>query len=379
VDVALEVVGPSSVVNVGRSVDRCAKRAICRRRVGAVHFDYRNYWLAVNPRPSLIDLGGPLPVVTSPHTSPSPLDLTVQLGRLKLPNPIMVASGTFGYAREMAGFVDLKRLGGILPKTITQAPRAGNAPWRTIETTGGMLNSIGLDNDGIEAFVSHHLPYLASLGAPIVVSIAGRNYDEFVSMAARLDGLPGVAALELNISCPNVSGGVDFGTDALMCEQVVAGSRNACSLPILAKLTPNVTNIALVARGAAAGGADAISLINTCLGMAVDWRRRRPMLGNVMGGLSGPAIKPIALRAVYQVAQAVQTPLVGIGGIATLDDVMEFLVAGASAVQLGTVNFYRPTVSIEILDALPAALAELGATRVRDIVGTLEAKKPAKH
>lgn len=309
--------------------------------------------------------------------NPTAIRLDVQLGRLHVPNPVMVASGTFGYAREMAGLVDLARLGAILPKTITQHPRAGNPPPRTVETTGGMLNSIGLDNDGIEAFVERQLPYLAGLGPPIIVSIAGKSHDEFVAMAARLDQATGVAALELNISCPNVSGGVDFGTDPAMCERVVAGVRRVCRHPVLAKLTPNVTDITVVARAAEAGGADAISLINTCLGMAVDWRRRRPRLGNVLGGLSGPAIKPIALRMVYQVARAVKTPLVGIGGIATLDDCMEFLVAGASAVQVGTANFYHPPVSIEILDGLPRALAELGATCVADIVGTLEAGRPS--
>jgi dihydroorotate dehydrogenase (NAD+) catalytic subunit len=291
---------------------------------------------------------------------------------LTLPNPILVASGTFGYAREMAGLVDLARLGGIVPKTITPLPRAGNAPWRTIETAAGMLNSIGLDNDGIEAFVAHHLPYLAGVGAPVIVSIAGHDYDEFVGLAERLDGQPGVAAIELNISCPNVSGGVDFGADPEMCRRVVAGARGACGLPILAKLTPQVTDLASIALAAQEAGADAISAINTCLGMAVDWRRRRPLLGNVLGGLSGPAIKPIALRAVYQIASAVSIPVVGIGGIASIDDVMEFLVAGASAVQLGTVNFYRPTASMEILDALPAALEQLGAQRVADVVGTLK-------
>jgi dihydroorotate dehydrogenase (NAD+) catalytic subunit len=301
----------------------------------------------------------------------SAIDLSVQLGRLRLPNPILVASGTFGYAREMTGFVDVARLGGILPKTITAQPRTGNAPWRTIETAAGMLNSIGLDNDGIEAFVAHHLPYLGSLGVPIIVSIAGKSHDEFVSMTRRLDGLAGIAAIELNISCPNVSGGVDFGTDPAMCERVVAECRSATSTPIIAKLTPNVTSVAVMAKAASAGGADAISLINTCLGMAIDWRRRRPMLGNVVGGLSGPAIKPIALRAVFQAAQAVDTPLIGIGGIATIDDVMEFIVAGASAVQLGTVNFYNPRASMEVLDALPGALAEVQTTSVTGLVGTL--------
>jgi dihydroorotate dehydrogenase (NAD+) catalytic subunit len=302
------------------------------------------------------------------------VDLTVQLGRLRLPNPILVASGTFGYAREMEGLVDIRRLGGILPKTITQEPRAGNSPWRTLETAAGMLNSIGLDNDGIEAFIAHHLPYLAGLGVPIIVSIAGRTHDEFVQMTKRLDGLAGVSAIELNISCPNVSGGVDFGTDATMCERVVTDCRAATSTPIIAKLTPNVTSIPLIARAAAAGGADAISLINTCLGMAINWRKRRPMLGNVMGGLSGPAIKPIALRAVFQAAQAVKTPIIGIGGIATIDDVMEFFVVGAMAVQLGTVNFYNPKASIEVLEALPGALAEVGAACVADVVGTLVTK-----
>ncbi|NOZ38983.1 MAG: dihydroorotate dehydrogenase [Planctomycetes bacterium] len=305
-------------------------------------------------------------------TTHTTVDLTVQLGRLTLANPVMVASGTFGYAREMESLVDLSRLGGIVPKTITQELRKGNAPWRTVETAAGMLNSIGLDNDGIDAFVEHHLPYLAQQQTALVVSIAGRTQDEFVAMAAQLSGEAAVSAIELNISCPNVSGGVDFGTDPGMCERLVAACRQACGHPILAKLTPNVTSIAEMAVSAAEGGADALSLINTCQGMAIDWRKRRPMLGNVIGGLSGPAIKPIALRAVYQASQATKTPIIGIGGIATLDDVMEFFVAGASAVQLGTVNFYNPTASMTILDALPAAIAELGASRVQEIVGTLK-------
>ena len=308
--------------------------------------------------------------------NPIAADLSVRLGRLSLPNPILVASGTFGYAREMAGFVDLRRLGGIVPKTITKLPRAGNRPWRTIETAAGMLNSIGLDNDGIDAFLTGHLPYLGSVGAPILVSIAGCDVAEFAELAGRLSGRPEVAAIELNVSCPNVSGGTDFGSDPKKCREVVRAARESCDKPILAKLTPNVARIADMAVAATDGGADALSLINTCLGMAVDWRRRRPLMGNVLGGLSGPAIKPIALRCVYQAAQAVQTPLVGIGGIAGIDDVMEFLVAGASAVQLGTVNFYDPTVAARILDALPAALHEAKASSVRELVGTLGGPSP---
>jgi dihydroorotate dehydrogenase (NAD+) catalytic subunit len=303
---------------------------------------------------------------------PDEVDLRVVLGGLTLPNPVLVASGTFGYAREMAALVDLPRLGGILPKTVTQHPRQGNAPWRTVETAAGMLNSIGLDNDGVEAFLAHHLPYLASLGPPIVVSVAGSTIAEFEALAARVSEVPGAAAIELNISCPNVSGGVDFAADPRLCEEVTRTCRAASRLPVIAKLTPNVARIADSARGAEAGGADAIALINTCQGMAVDWRRRRPLLGNVIGGLSGPAIKPIALRCVYQAAQAVRTPIIGVGGIATLDDVMEFLVAGASAVQLGTVNFYNPPAAMAILDELPRALGELGARTVAEVVGTLQ-------
>ncbi len=301
----------------------------------------------------------------------SDLDLRVRLGRLELANPILVASGTFGYAREMEHLVNLRCLGAVIPKTVTAEPRCGNPPWRTVETASGLLNSIGLDNDGIEAFVAHHLPYLREMGTRVIVSIAGRNPEEYVQLAARLEAAGGVDGLELNVSCPNVAGGVDFGTDPDQCGKLVAAVRRACSLPLLAKLTPNVTRIAVVAQAAAQGGADAVSVINTLLGMAVDWRRRRPVLGNVLGGLSGPAIKPVALRCVYQVAQAAAVPVVGIGGIATIDDVLEFLVAGASAVQIGTANYYDPTVSQRLVAALPAALAEAGVRLVVDLVGTL--------
>jgi len=305
-------------------------------------------------------------------SSPTPsADLSVLLGRLRLPNPILVASGTFGYGREMTGFVELARLGGIVPKTITWLPRKGNVPWRTVETASGLLNSIGLDNDGVEAFLAKQLPFLANCGTPIIVSIAGADAADFVELARRLDGVAGIAALELNVSCPNVSHGVDLGTDPATCRAVVAGVRAVTSLPVIAKLTPNVADIVAVARGAAEGGADAVTLINTLQGIAVDWRRRRPLLGNVVGGLSGPAIKPVALRCVHQVHRAVGIPIIGVGGIMTIDDCMEFFVAGAAAVQLGTANFAEPVVSARLLDALPGALAEAGVTRFADLIGTL--------
>ncbi len=298
--------------------------------------------------------------------------MQVCLGRLTLPNPIMVASGTFGYAREMEQIVDLSRLGGIVPKTITSQMRKGNIPWRTIETSSGLLNSIGLDNDGLDAFIENHLPYLVSLDAPVIVSIAGENQADYVGIANRLDACGGVAALELNISCPNVAHGVDFGSNPELCEQVVRDVRENCALPVITKLTPNVTNIVELAAAAAAGGTDAVCLTNTLLGMAVDWRKQRPLLGNNVGGLSGPAIKPVSLRCVYQVAQAVDIPIVGVGGIANINDCMEFFVAGASAIQIGTANYYDPTITMKILDELPAAVAELGTNKFANIPGTIK-------
>ncbi|MCP4194944.1 MAG: dihydroorotate dehydrogenase [Planctomycetaceae bacterium] len=305
-------------------------------------------------------------------TTASGIDLSVRIGRLSLPNPILVASGTFGYAREMEKMVDLGRLGGMVPKTITRQPRPGNSPWRTVETAAGLLNSIGLDNDGIDAFVEHHLPYLKTIGCPLVVSVAGTSCEDFQYLARKLNEYEGVSAIELNVSCPNVSGGVDFGSNPQLCHEVVSGVRASTEIPILAKLTPNVANIGAVAKAAEDAGADGLTVINTLLGMAVDWRRQKPMLGNVMGGLSGPAIKPVALRCVYQVSQAVSIPVVGVGGIATLDDVMEFLVAGATAIQLGTVNFYDPTISMRILDEMPGAVAQLGASQLNQVIGSLK-------
>ena len=298
-------------------------------------------------------------------------DLSVTLGRLQFRNPILVASGTFGYAREMAGVVEFSKLGGIIPKTVTQQPRAGNLPPRTVETPSGMLNAIGLDNDGIDHFISHHLPYLRTLPTAIIANIAGESEEQFVAMAEKIGRESGLAGLELNLSCPNVAGGLDFATDPCLTAKIVERVRKVCPLPIIAKLTPNVTDIVSIARAAAGGGADAVSLVNTFVGMAIDWKRQRPVLGNATGGLSGPAIKPLALRMVWQVARQVKIPVIGIGGIGTIDDVMEFLVAGASAVQLGTVNFYDPTASMRIVEQLPGALTELGANSVQSIVGTL--------
>ena len=300
------------------------------------------------------------------------LDLSVQLGRLALKNPVLVASGTFGYAREMAGVIPLPELGGILPKTITQSPRPGNAPWRTVETSSGLLNAIGLDNDGIDYFLTNHWPYLRATGATIIVSIAGKSLDDFVLLAERLREADGLEAVELNVSCPNVSGGVDFGTDAKLCFEVVSSVRKVLDCAIVTKLTPNVTRIVDIARAAKDAGTDAVTCINTVLGMAVDWRKRKPMLANVVGGLSGPAIKPIALRCVYQVASQVGVPVIGVGGIACVDDMMEFLVAGASAIQIGTANYYDPMVSMKLIHGLPEALVSMGASSVREIVGTLK-------
>lgn len=302
-------------------------------------------------------------------------DLSVSLNRLTLKNPILVASGTFGYAKEMTAFVDFAQLGGIIPKTVTPQPRPGNPPPRTVETASGMLNSIGLDNDGFEQFVAEKLPYLTSLGTSIVVNIAAKANDDFRRMASRLNEVSGVAAIELNISCPNVSGGVDFGTDPSLAAEVVAAVRESCNIPVIAKLTPNVTSVVPIAKAVADAGADAVSLINTFQGMAVDWKRRRPVLGNVLGGLSGPAIKPLALRIVWQVAQQVKIPIIGIGGIQSIDDVMEFLLVGATAVQIGTANFYNPGLANQIIRELPDALATLKADGIKDVVGTLQIPK----
>jgi len=304
--------------------------------------------------------------------------LEVELGRLRLKNPVLTASGTFGYVREMAGFVPLHLLGGVIPKTVTFAARAGNPTPRTVETASGMLNAIGLDNDGIDHFRRSHLPYLRTIGTAVIANIAGESVEQFAEMAALLADEPGLAGLELNISCPNVSHGLDLGVDPRSVEEVVRKTRAACPLPIIAKLTPNVTDIVTIARAAEAGGADAVSLINTIRGLAINWRARRPILAYDYGGLSGPAVKPIALRMVWETARALpHLPIIGVGGVATVDDVLEFLVAGARAVQIGTATFYDPAAAGRIVAELTDRLQEQGLTDVNSLIGSLRSNRQA--
>lgn len=309
----------------------------------------------------------PLPAVP-PGAEP---DLSWTLGRLTLKNPVGTASGTYGKGIEFLPFYDTSRLGCVVVKTITQQPRPGNPPPRLVETAGGLLNSIGLPNPGVEAYIEKELPKLRTLGAPLVINIAGHDAAEFATLAQRLEREGGIDALELNMSCPNVAGGLDFSTSPEAAADVVRRVRDVTARPLIAKLSPNVTDIRPIAVAAQRAGADAISAINTFVGMVVDWRTRRPILGRGLGGLSGPAIKPLALRIVWQLAKAVDVPVIGIGGIATADDAMDFLVAGARAVQVGTANYLNPRAAIEVLEGLPARFAALGAKRLSDVVGTL--------
>lgn len=288
---------------------------------------------------------------------------------LRLKNPVMVASGTFGYGTEYAELVPIGRLGAIVCKGTTLQPRPGNPTPRIVETPAGMLNSIGLQNIGVEALIREKAPIWAGWEVPVIVNIAGETLAEFAELAARLDGVPGVAGLEVNISCPNVETGLEFGTDPAAAAAVTAAVRKATSLPIIVKLTPNVADIVAVARAVEAAGADAVSLINTLVGVAIDIRTRRPVLGAGFGGLSGPAIKPVALRMVYEVAGAVKVPVIGVGGITTAADALEFLLAGATAVQVGTACFANPRAPIEILDGIAAYLTAAGITDIREVIG----------
>jgi dihydroorotate dehydrogenase (NAD+) catalytic subunit len=300
------------------------------------------------------------------------VDLSVRLGGLTLANPVGTASGTFGKGLEFKPFYDVGALGFVVVKTITLEPRAGNPAPRLAETSGGMLNSIGLPNPGIHAYVRDVLPQLRTLGAPLVINIAGHDPAAFAELARILEPEEGIDALELNMSCPNVTGGMDYSTSPEGAREVVSRVRDVTDRPLIAKLSPNVTDIRPIAVAAVEGGASAISAINTLLGMAVDWRRRRPVLGRGVGGLSGPCIKPVALRIVRDLWRAVDVPVIGIGGIQSVGDVMEYLVAGASAIQIGTANYYDPCVGRDIVEALPRCIREIGASSVREIVGTLE-------
>ena len=303
---------------------------------------------------------------------PSSVSLAVDVAGIRMRNPVMTASGTFGYAREFEQYMDLNRLGALVVKTITRLPRAGNPPPRVVETPAGMLNAIGLQNVGIEAFIREKLPFLRGLEPPLIVNVAGESVEDFRDLTKRISDQEGVAGVELNISCPNVAGGLDFSTDPSLAYRVVKAAREASQLPIIPKLSPNVTDIAAIARAVADAGADAISLINTLVGMAVDVRTRQPKIGNVTGGLSGPAIRPVAVRMVWQVARAVRLPIIGMGGIVTADDALEFLIAGATAVAVGTANFVDPTAAVKVIEGLERYCAVNGIPEIRQVIGSLQ-------
>ncbi len=302
----------------------------------------------------------------------SEIDLRVRIGDLQLRNPVMTASGTFGYAREFSQLINLHRLGGVVVKGISLEPRPGNPPPRVVETACGMLNAIGLENVGLHGFIKKKMDFLRGINSRIVVNILGDSVEEYALLAEQLSDVEGVDALEINISCPNVKkGGVAFGTVPDMAAEVTSAVKRRTQLPVIVKLSPNVTDITLMAKAVEDAGADAVSLINTLIGMAIDPQSRRPKLANVIGGLSGPAIKPVALRMVWQVAQAVTIPVIGIGGIATAEDALEFLLAGATAIQVGTANFYQPQAAESIIDGLCSYLVSQGESSVQSIIGTV--------
>jgi len=302
----------------------------------------------------------------------NPISLRVELAGIQMKNPVMVCSGTFGYGEEYSQFMDLGKLGAIVTKSITLLPRAGNRPPRIIETPAGMLNSIGLQNVGLERFVSEKMPFLQEIGIPIIVSISGEDMGEYVELAKRLSDVEDIAGLEINISCPNVSrGGMMFGAEPKVTHELIEAVRGATDLPLIAKLSPNVTNIAEIACAAEEAGADAISLINTLLGMAIDIHTRRPKLANITGGLSGPAIRPVAVRMVWQVAQAVELPVIGMGGIMTAQDAVEFIIAGARAVSVGTANFVNPLAAVEIISGVKSFMIRNHILDINDLVGSL--------
>jgi len=302
------------------------------------------------------------------------MNLKIKIGSLVLKNPIITASGTFGYGLEFADKFDISKLGAIVTKGLSIEPREGNDMPRICETPAGMLNSIGLQNVGLKVFEKEKLPELRKLGATVIVNFFGETEDEYIKAAGIIDSMDGVSALEMNVSCPNVEkGGIQFGSDPSLLEKLTADVRKVVSKPLIVKLSPNVADIKPFAKGVENGGADAISAINTLIGMSVDIKTKKPKLSRVMGGLSGPAIKPVAVRMVYESAKIVNIPVIGIGGITNLDDVLEFLIAGASAVEIGTFNFIDPTASIDILEKLSGYMKKNSITDITDITGSIKA------
>ena len=301
------------------------------------------------------------------------VDLSVEIGKLKLKNPIMTASGTFGYGEEFADFIDLNRLGGIIVKGTTLHHREGNPYPRMAETPSGMLNAVGLQNKGVDYFIEHIYPRIKDLDTRVIVNVSGSCIDDYVAVCEKLSPLDKVAAVEINISCPNVKqGGMGFGTTCSGAESVTSAVRKAYDGTMIVKLTPNVTDITEIARAVETAGADAVSLTNTFLGMAIDVEKRKPMLSTITGGLSGPCIRPIAVRMVWQVVNAVQVPVVGLGGIASGRDAIEFLLAGATAVQIGTANFVDPQVTVKAIDYIEDYLKRHQITSVRELIGGME-------
>ncbi len=305
-------------------------------------------------------------------------DLAVEVGGIWMKNPVMTASGTFGYGEEFAKLVDLRRLGGIVVKGLSIRPSAGNPPPRTAETCGGMLNAIGLENIGLEAFVQERLPFLKTLAIPIILNIYGDEIEAYAELAERIQDVGGIAGIEVNISCPNVkAGGMAFGTDPKMAFEVVRAVRKRTRLPLIAKLSPNVSDIRAIACSVVDAGADAVSLINTITGMAVDVATRQPKLANITGGLSGPAIKPVALRMVWEVVQVVHVPVIGIGGIMDAMDAIEFLIVGARAVQVGTANFVNPRATQEIVEGITSYLVDNNFKDINQVIGSLQVRRQA--
>jgi dihydroorotate dehydrogenase (NAD+) catalytic subunit len=300
-------------------------------------------------------------------------DLSVEVGPLRLKNPVMTASGTFGYGLEFLPFLDLAKLGGVVVKGLSPRPRRGNPPERIVETPAGMLNAIGLQNVGVDVFLNEKLPELRKHDTAVVANVFGETVADYVEVCRKLDGAPGLAAIELNVSCPNVeAGGMVFGNDPEALAAVTRACRKATSLPLMVKLSPNATDFVGTALAAEAEGADALSLVNTFVGMVIDVERRRPALANVTGGLSGPAIRPLAVRLTRQVYEAVSIPIVGMGGIMEARDALEFILAGATAVQVGTANFVKPDASVRVVADLESWLADRGIASIRELVGALE-------